>query len=85
MARMRTIKAAAKYFKEIDTGSCITEHFIRSQLWKGNVPGVVMAGTKYLIDLDKFEEWLSSSPNTKTDSHDKFEKIERGVLRKINL
>lgn len=55
--RMRTISEAAKYFKEKDKGTSLTEFAIRTLVLSGKVP-YVQIGRKYLLSLDRLEEYL---------------------------
>lgn len=58
LPRMRTIKEAIKEIKQEDPHSCITEHALRRFILDGTVPSV-RAGGKYLINIDKLNEYLS--------------------------
>lgn len=58
--RMRTINAAAEYFKVQDPDTSITKNFIRTGIKSGLISeGVVMAGGKYLVSLEALEALLS--------------------------
>ena len=57
--RMRTINAAAEYFKTQDPDTNITKNFIRTGIKTGLISeGVVMAGGKYLVSLEALEALL---------------------------
>ena len=51
--RMETIKATAKLFG-------LPEHFIRQKVISGEIVSV-KAGCKYLVNVDRFAEYLNSS------------------------
>ena len=77
MPRMRTIKGVIEYFKQVDAGSEITEHFIRQLVWQNKIK-FVKAGSKYLIDIDQLEEYLRN-PSPDVESV-----VEYGKLRRVN-
>lgn len=58
MPRMRTISEAAKYIREADPATALTETAIRRLLTTGALP-CVRIGTKYLLDLDALEAFLA--------------------------
>lgn len=84
--RMRTINAAAQYFKEQDPGTCITKNFIRTGIKTGLISeGVVMAGGKYLVSLEALEALLSKGISIGLVSEsDNNKVISYGGIRKIN-
>lgn len=84
--RMRTINAAAQYFKEQDPGTCITKNFIRTGIKTGLISeGVVMAGGKYLISLETIETLLSKGSGIKpTSNEDNGKIVSYNGIRKIN-
>lgn len=49
--RMRTIKDTAKWFKDHDPDTEITEFTIRQMIKEGTIPAV-KTGVKFLINLD---------------------------------
>ena len=49
--RIRTIRDTAKFFKEMDPDTEITESAIRQMIKEGTIP-VVKTGIKQLINLD---------------------------------
>ena len=51
MCRMRSIRDVAKYFKELDPETEITEHTIRKMIAEGTIPAV-KTGVKFLVNLD---------------------------------
>ncbi len=51
--RMETIKATAKLFG-------LPEHFIRQKVISGEIVSV-KAGCKYLVNVDRFAEYLNSN------------------------
>lgn len=52
MCRMRSIRDTAKYFKDLDPDTEVTEHTIRKMIAEGTIPAV-KTGIKYLINLDQ--------------------------------
>lgn len=50
--RMRSIRDTAKYFKEMDPETEITECTLRQMISEGTIPAV-KTGIKYLINLDQ--------------------------------
>ena len=78
MVRMRTVKAAVTYIRQQDSGSAISEWWVRTLIKQGKIKHH-KAGNKILIDLDYFEEFLKNPPEEEqedTGNH-------YGVLRKI--
>lgn len=55
--RMRTIDQAAEYVRVIDPDTALTETAIRRKVIAGEIPSS-RAGRKYLLDLDRLEEFL---------------------------
>lgn len=51
LPRVRTIGETAKFIKEQDPGSAITENCLRQWCIDGVIP-CAKAGTKYLVNLD---------------------------------
>lgn len=58
-ARMRTAQQVYDYLHKEDPESSISLWYIRSLMKKGEIP-VIKAGSKYLINLDKFMGFLNS-------------------------
>ena len=58
MPRLRTIHEAYGYLKEQDPGTSVTPHFLRCMAVRGVIP-TIMAGKKYLLDIDALQEYLS--------------------------
>ncbi len=56
--RVRTIKNAYREIREQDPNTCITEWFLRQLITGGAIPSI-RAGTKWLVDLDVIEEYIS--------------------------
>ncbi|MBP1546178.1 MAG: helix-turn-helix domain-containing protein [Oscillospiraceae bacterium] len=56
---METIKNTAKIFG-------LAEHFVRQLVIKGEI-AAVKAGCKYLVNVDKFAEYLNSNTLTPTE------------------
>lgn len=57
--RMRTIDQAAEYVRAIDPDTALTKTAIRRKVIAGEIPSS-RAGRKYLLDLDRLEEFLFS-------------------------
>ena len=57
--RMRTIDQAAEYVRAIDPDTALTKTAIRRKVIAGEIPSS-KAGRKYLLDLDRLEEFLFS-------------------------
>ena len=51
MCRIRSIRETAKYFKEMDPDTEVTEHTLRKMIAEGTIPAV-KTGIKYLVNLD---------------------------------
>ena len=51
MCRMRTIAETAKFFREMDENTQITESTLRKMISEGTIPAI-KTGTKHLINLD---------------------------------
>lgn len=64
MARIRTINEAAAYMREQDEHTALTKTAIRRLVIAGAIPSV-MAGQKYLINLDVLEEYLTTGAENK--------------------
>ncbi len=61
LARMRTSQQVYNQIHNDDPDSCISLWYIRSLVKQGKIP-VVKAGCKYLINYDKFMDYLNSEP-----------------------
>lgn len=59
MCRMRSIRDTAKYFRENDPDTEITEFTLRKMISEGTIPAV-KTGNKYLINLDAVLERFGS-------------------------
>ena len=57
--KLRTIQSAVAEIKSIDPSTAITEHFIRQLCITGRIP-TIMAGKKYLLDLNDLEKYFYS-------------------------
>lgn len=55
--KMRTISAAIREIKEADPNTCFTEHALRKAVVTKHIPSV-MAGKKYLVDMDVVYAYL---------------------------
>lgn len=82
LARMRTIQQCTEHFKQYDPDTAISDYYLRC-LVKQNKISHVMAGKKYLINLDKLIEFLNESNQgacVKKDNDSQY-----GKLRRIEL
>ena len=59
--RMRTIEQAADYVREHDPGTSLTRTEIRRKVIAVEIPST-RCGKKYLLDLDRLEEFLFTPP-----------------------
>ncbi len=55
--KMRTISAAIREIKAADPNTCFTEHALRKVVVANIIPSV-MAGKKYLVDMDAVYAYL---------------------------
>lgn len=62
---MRSIRDTAKYFRELDPETELTEFTIRQMIKEGTIPAV-KTGTKFLINLDQLLA-LFGSPDPMED------------------
>ena len=62
MLRMRSIRETAKFFKEMDPNTEITECTIRKMILEGSIPAF-KTGTKYLINVDMLLDMFSTPVN----------------------
>lgn len=76
MARMRGIDAAHAALLAEDPGCELTKTALRRLVVSGEVPSVKV-GTKYLIDLDQLERYLTN-PTAQVE-----EFFEPGTIRRI--
>jgi LPS sulfotransferase NodH len=78
MRRLRTINEAVRYLKQQDPETSMTPYFIRRFIIEGQVP-TIMAGKKYLVDLDCLLAHLDQQLESPTVP----ESPVRGVIRQI--
>ena len=60
--RLRTISQAIEYLREQDPECALTPTAIRRKIIANELP-VVMAGNKYLLDIDSLEQHLFAPAN----------------------
>lgn len=60
MCRMRSIRDTARYFREMDPDTEITEYTLRQMIAEGTIPAV-KTGVKFLINLDLVLERFGSA------------------------
>ncbi len=78
MARMRTVKGAVNFLRQMDPNTCVSEWFIRSLLKSGKLKHH-KAGNRYLIDIDYLIEFLKDPPIEHQDQQES----EYGILRRV--
>lgn len=61
--RMRTIPQTAKFFKEMDPDTQITEKTLRIMISNGTIP-TIKTGVKHLINVDLLLNILNSQSTT---------------------
>ena len=66
---MRTIKEAVAELKETDSKTAVTQHFLRQLVLSKKIPSV-MAGGKYLINMDVLEDYLSGKATIAENTSD---------------
>ena len=59
MARMRSIREAAKMIKEVDHNTCITEGVLRRMVEAGTIPHVPI-GKKKVVNVDAIFELFNT-------------------------
>ncbi len=76
MIRMRTITEAVAEIRAADPRTAFTEHALRRLIISGEIPHI-MAGRKYLINLDALFEYLNGkdAPTTQTVSSSSIRQI----------
>ena len=57
MTRMRTIRQAVAYIKELDSGTSITYNFIKQLCEQDKIPNIRL-NKKYLLNLDELLKLL---------------------------
>lgn len=78
MRRLRTINEAVRYLKQQDPETSMTPYFIRRMIVEGQVP-TIMAGKKYLVDLD----CLLAHLDQQLESDGTSKPLSKGVIRHI--
>ena len=79
LARMRTIRQAAKAIQAADPGNACGEWFIRRAIKDGHLP-YVNSGNRQLINLDTLERFLSEEHPIEMNEPE----IQPGKIRRIN-
>lgn len=59
MSKMRTIKETAKYIKEKDPDTAITEYAIRKMVANKQIKSI-RTGKKYLINIEEVERFFEN-------------------------
>ena len=80
IARMRTIDEAFAYLKEKDPETALTRYYLRQLVLSGAVPSA-KAGRKYLVNLDRLEEYLNH-PRSGSRSPSSGKSVSFGPYRK---
>ena len=78
MTRMRTIREAALFIREVDPGTSLTETAIRRFVTSGVLPSV-RVGHKYLLSLENLEKLLAGE----IPMHQQEQKI--GGIRRLEV
>ncbi|MGM9603503.1 MAG: hypothetical protein ACI3XG_00380 [Faecousia sp.] len=60
MCKIRSIKQAADYFKQLDPDTQITEYTLRKLIADGTIPSI-KTGNKHLVNLDQVLSLFSSA------------------------
>jgi len=76
IARIRTIKHAAEHIKKMDPETTVGEFYIRQLILSGKLR-CNKSGNRYLVDLDRLEEYLANPPVAESDSVKEFGKLRR--------
>ena len=77
--RMRTIDAASEYLLKNDPETALTKSALRRLVTSGAVPSVKI-GSKYLIDLEILEQYLSGGLPTASVC-----KQSSGAIRRVEV
>jgi hypothetical protein len=75
--RMRTQAQALAEVKAVDSNSALTAHFLRQLVIQKKIK-VVMAGNRYLVNLDSLFDYLANPPQDEEVKESGY-----GCLRKI--
>lgn len=59
LPRMRMMKEAFEEIKQIDPNTALSQHALRKMIISGDIPSIRI-GSRYLINLDDLEEFLST-------------------------
>lgn len=68
MKKIRTIKSAAAYYRQVDPGAALTETAIRSLLRTGRVP-CSKVGRKYLVSIEALDAYLTGTNAESSQPH----------------
>lgn len=60
--KLRTIKQSVEFLREQDPGCALTPTALRRKIVAGELP-CIMAGNKYLLDVDTLEQHLFAPTN----------------------
>jgi len=73
LARLRTVKEAAKWLKEQDPDSAVGEWFIRQRIADGSLP-FIRAGNRHLVNLAALESLLDGGQVEKPDCDEDYQR-----------
>lgn len=59
LCRIRSVREVARYCKQMDPETQLTEYTLRKMIAQGTIPAV-KSGAKYLINLDRLLEMLNN-------------------------
>ena len=78
MPRMRTISQTVQYLKQQDPDTAIGDYWLRQKIKSGELKYHIAGHSRYLIDLDYLEAYLSNPPaEVKAESVSEYGKIRR--------
>ena len=73
MAKIRSIRQAVEYLKELDRDTGVTENAVRVMVKRGDIPAIKV-GCKSLINIDKLIEFLEVQTTVMQTQEDDSEK-----------
>lgn len=76
--KLRTIEKTISELKQADSDCCLTKTALRRMVKSGQVP-YVMAGNRFLIDLDTLPLYLQGDNTSQTNNV-----VEYGTIRKVS-
>ena len=83
MRRMRSIKKAAADYKTVDPSTSVTIYYLRKIILSGEF-SCRKSGGRYLIDMDKLDNYLTAQDDQEVAVEPESDKWERRQVRKID-